>query len=225
MGADGLCLHLAEDGAAHFGDDTCSVTVGASVEAVIARTSTAAGLAGDVFGHFDFLFAAFLNLFEGEFDFDAEVGAALGGTPAALLATKATEAAESTAETTAAEEVAEDVAELREDVVHVHAGTGRTVESGRTELVVAGLLVGVAEHIVSLSGFLELFLGFLVAGIAVGMVLQSQFAVGFLQFFRGGVLVDPKYFVIISLCHNYISRLAGFAPPRCMDAAAGWGLP
>ena len=79
---------------------------------------------------------------------------------------------------------AEDVAEHRENVVHVHRrtteaaeATHRTVEA---ELVVLLPLLGVMQHVVSLSSFLELLLSLFVSGIAVGMIFDGYLSICFL---------------------------------------------
>ena len=200
MGADALGLHLAQQGAAHFGHHTCSVTVGTDVVVVVAGSRAATGLAGHIFGHFYLLFAAFVNLLECELHLDAQIASTHGGATMPLLPTAKTSESR---ETATAEEIAEQVAEMREYVVHIHVAGATSLEGSVAELVVFCLFVRVAQHIVGLSSLLELLLSLFVAGIAVGMVLQGQFAVGFLQLIGSGVLAHSKHFVVISLCHSF----------------------
>ena len=56
------------------------------------------------------------------------------------------------------------------------------------ELVVAGALLRVAQHLVRLGGLLEALLGFLVAGVPVGVALEGDLAVGLLDL----VLARPR---------------------------------
>ncbi len=109
---------------------------------------------------------------------------------------------------------AEDVAELREDVFHRESAEPAAESSGAArraaharmaELVVAGALVGVRQHVVGFGRFLELLLGLFVARVLVGMVLDGRLAVGFLYLVGVGVLRDAKYFVVVSFfCHGAI---------------------
>ncbi len=76
--------------------------------------------------------------------------------------------------------------------------------SVKSELVIFGTLVRVAQYAVSLGCLLELFLGFLVAGVFVRVVLDGFFAVSLLYLIGSCGLGDLKHFVVISLCHIVI---------------------
>ena len=93
--------------------------------------------------------------------------------------TEATKASESS------EMPAEDIAELREYIVHRHSpeatACGRSsTYASMSELVVALAFLRVAQDIVCLGCFLELFFGFFVARILVRMVLDCFFSICFL---------------------------------------------
>ena len=111
----------------------------------------------------------------------------------------------------AAEEVAEDVAE---DVLEAGGGeieaaeAAALLEGGVAEAVVLGALLGIAQHLVGLGGFLEALLGGLVAGIAVGVVLQRDLAVGLLDLVGAGAAADAQDFVVVAL-----------SPPHRISAA------
>ena len=85
------------------------------------------------------------------------------------------------------------------------AGTGG---AGKSEQVVTGFLVRVAEHGIGLGGLLEFLLGGLLllirsADPAVGMPFEGGLPVGALYVVRRGVPVNAKHFVIVSsLCHD-----------------------
>lgn len=201
--ADGLGLHLAKDGTLDLDDITGAIAVGAGLVGIAASAGAAAGLARDILVDLDFFFAALVDILEREFDLDTEIRAMHDG--AALLTGGSAEAAEAAEATGSAEEVAEDIAELREDVVHVHTLTAEAalaVDAGMAELVVASLLVGVAEDIVGLGSLLEFFLGILVAGVTVGVIFEGQLTVGLFQIVGGGVLVDAENLIIIALSHK-----------------------
>ena len=161
--------------------------------------SAVALVAGDVFAHLEFLGDARADFFEREAYLHAHVAA-----PVLLLPASA-------AETAKPSETAEDVAEVAEDVVEVHAAgaetseaAGRAVHACRAELVVAGTLVGVAQHVVGLCRLLELLLGFLVAGIAVRVVFDGHLLVGTLNLVGRGRTLHAEYLIIVGFfCHNY----------------------
>ena len=120
-------------------------------------------------------------LLQGQFHLDADVAAP---THAPLLSTAAAKAAESaestkTAAKASAKTTTEHICKMAENIAEVHAGevAGFTAHAGVTELVVTGLLVRVAEHIVSLGSLLEFLLSLFVARIAVRVVLHSLLAI------------------------------------------------
>ena len=69
-----------------------------------------------------------------------------------------------------------------------------------------GPLVGVAEHLVSLSGFLELGGGILVVGIGIGMILHRQLAIRDGNVALGSVSLQAEDFVVVAFgshcCHG-----------------------
>ena len=85
------------------------------------------------------------------------------------------------------------------------------------ELVIACLLVGVAEYAVCLCRLLELFLGFLVARVLVGVILDGQLAVGLLYVVCRCVPADTQHFIVISLCH--INSLSDVDPKLLISGA------
>jgi len=154
--------------------------------------STSARLAIPVFRTFgldlledlDLLFDAAGDLFQGQLDLDAQVGALHAPTTTAAAARTATKGA------------AEDVAELAEDVLHVHpAEPGTAARSPAqaivTEAVVLGALLVVLEHFIGLCGLLELFFRRCVARVFIRVILEGQFAVGLLDIGTRGLSVDP----------------------------------
>ena len=110
-------------------------------------------------------------------------------------ATAKTESAES-AKTA---ESAKQVAELPEDVIHRHAAAKTAAThllTGETKLVIAGALVGVAEHVIGFGCLFEFLLGCLFLSVAfallfVRVILDGQFAVSLLQVVGCGILFHP----------------------------------
>ena len=107
-------------------------------------------------------------------------------------------------------ETAEQVTELAQDVFHRHASAIAATThllAGKTELIITGTLVGVAEDVIGLGSLLELLLGGLFLGIGlalllIGVVLDGQLAVSLLQVVGSGILVHAQYLIVISLlCH------------------------
>src|SRR6185436_511684 len=75
-------------------------------------------------------------------------------------------------------------------------------DAGVTEAIVAGALVAVAEHRVSLGRFLELLFGRLVARVAIGMELQRQLAIRALDLLIGRRAGDLEDLVIVAPAHD-----------------------
>ena len=73
-----------------------------------------------------------------------------------------------------------------------------TIES---KLVILLSLLRVAQYVVSLGGFLELFLCLLIVRIAVRVIFDGYLSVSLLDFIVGCRLVDAKHLVIVSLSH------------------------
>ena len=194
-----LGLHYAQDGTLGLGNDTGTMAMGAHLRLAVLGAAAVTGLTRDIFADLDFLLATTVDFLKGKFDLDTKVGSPQHTTCSATTA----EAREAGAESATAKQVAKDATKLREDIVHIHAAlTIGAFHAGHTELVVAGLLIGIAQHVISLGSLLELLLSLFVTGVTVGMVLQSQLAVSLLQFLGRGILANTQYFIIISLCHN-----------------------
>ena len=149
------------------------------------------------------------NLTQVHLDAHAQVSTTLH----ALSLTAAT-AAKDIPKATKASETAEQVAKLAQDVLHRHAATitaATHLLTGKTKLVVAGALIGVAEHIISLGSLLEFLLGSFFLGIAfalllVGVVLNRQLAIGLFQVIGRGVLIHAQHLVVISLLSHFILK-------------------
>jgi hypothetical protein len=71
--------------------------------------------------------------------------------------------------------------------------------SHETELIVLGLLLGIAQNFVGLAYLLEAPLGVLISRIGIGVVLANELAVGPLDLLRTGASGELKDFVIITL--------------------------
>ena len=155
-----------------------------------------------VFAHLELLGNSTVYLVERQPDLQPQVTATmfLSSAPTAVETSKAT--------------ASENIAEHREDVVDIHAGCAKVAEASEAsgcieaELVVLLPLLWVVQHIVSLCGLLELFLGFLVAGVAVRMILDGYLSVSLLYLIGIGRLADAQHFVVVSfLCHRVIVPL------------------
>ena len=72
-------------------------------------------------------------------------------------------------------------------------------QPGEAELVVGLALLGVGQHLVGLSGFLELLLGSRIARVSVGVVLQRELPIRLLDLVRRGGLGDPEHLVVVLL--------------------------
>ena len=112
----------------------------------------------------------------------------------------------------AAEKAAEDIAQIAEVeaacTVSAAACTGPVVRvhAGKAELVVARLLVWVAQNLVRLVDLLELLLGFLVAGVHVGMILACELFVCFFDLFFRSALGNAEHLVIVSFIFSHRLR-------------------
>ncbi len=69
--------------------------------------------------------------------------------------------------------------------LRIGTGAGWTV-SGKTELIILGFFLGVAEDVVSRLDLLEFGFGRLIVGIQVGVIFPGKLPVGFLDFRCGG---------------------------------------
>ena len=77
---------------------------------------------------------------------------------------------------------------------------------GKAELVVARLLVWVAQNLVRLVDLLELLLGFLVAGVHVGVILARELFVCFFDLFFRSALGNAEHLVIVSFIFSHRLR-------------------
>ena len=198
--ADRLHLHTAEEGVLHRHHIARAVAVRAgTVRRAVLRTRAAALVAGNRLIDFELLRHARCDLLQRKAHLDTDIRAAIDRTTA-------TRGAES-----AAEVAAKDVAKLREDILHREAAKAATeaacttcgaVHAGMAELVVAGALIGVRQHIVGFGCLLELLLGLLIPRVLVGVILDSRLAVGLLYLVGIGVFLDAQHLVVVSLfCH------------------------
>ena len=69
-------------------------------------------------------------------------------------------------------------------------------------LVIAGALLGIAQHFVGFGGLFELLDRVSIAGVAVGMVFQRQFAIRDRDLSLGCVLRHGEHFVIVAFGHR-----------------------
>ena len=166
-------------------------------------------------GYAQFLLGTLGYLAERHLDAHTQVTAALHAlglsTTAAKEVTKAAKAAET----------AKQVTELAQDVIHRHAAAiaaATHLLAGKAKLVIAGALVGVAEHVIGLGSLLEFLLGSLFLGIAlalllVGVVLDGQLAIGLLQVIGCGILLHSQHLIVISLLsHNCFLAYSSISP-------------
>ena len=128
------------------------------------------------------------GFFESQFEIVTKVRSTL--TPFASTTATAKEIAES-------EDVAENVAEIGKDVGVESTETAGAANSGMTEAVIAGALLGVAEDSIGFSSFLELLFGFRVTGIAVRVILHREFAVSGFDLAVGRSSADAENLVVV----------------------------
>ena len=110
----------------------------------------------------------------------------------------------------AAEEVPEYVREAAEisEAAEARAARARAevgVNPREAVLVVAGLLIGIGQHLVGLAHLLKPFLGFLVPGVPVGVVFHGHLSIGPFDLIGAGALVNPQHLVIVTfvVCHTF----------------------
>ena len=70
------------------------------------------------------------------------------------------------------------------------------------ELIVALLFLRIAEDLIGLCSFFELFLCTGISGVLVRVILDGEFAVGFFDLVGRSALAHAQYFVVISFCHT-----------------------
>lgn len=96
------------------------------------------------------------------------------------------------------------------------------------KLVVFLAFFGIAEHFVSLIGFLELFLRGLVTRVFIGVILFSHFAVGFLYFVVGSGLLNAQDFIVVFYVHKVVLNgpfYREIGPAKHYNSYAGEGAP
>src|SRR5581483_11368583 len=181
------------------------------------RSRTVADIAPVVLGDRDFLFATVRGFLERDFHVVAQIGAPLRlrrvGTAAA--------AKQILKNAAAAKHLAKNVRRIMKAATSpaataAHAG----VERRMSITVIGGAFLRVAQGLVSLAQFLELFLRGLVARIFVRMELHSQLAVGFFNFLHVGLPLHTENLVIIALGHG-IRRQPSWLPPPSRAGPAG----
>ena len=201
--AGGRCRHIAQRRLAALLDHAAAAAVRADLGGRAlgaARASAVRALLDAVDA--DFLLAAEGRLFKADVHARAQAFAALGRVGVRARAAEAP-----------AEEAAEDIAEVAEvePARAVSAATGGAcavirVNARKAELVVARLLVWVAQNLVRLVDLLELLLGFLVAGVHVGVILACELFVCFFDLFFRSALGNAEHLVIVSFIFSHRLR-------------------
>ena len=121
----------------------------------------------------------------------AQIGAALYPAPPPAAASK---------KVPKAKKLAEDIAEILEDRRVEPSSTSRPPEPGVSEAIISRTLVGIGQHRVRLTHFLEFLFGIGIVGIPVGMKLQREFPIRALQFNLRAGTGDAQYLVIVTFC-------------------------
>ncbi len=110
-------------------------------------------------------------------------------------------------------ETVEEIPEGVENVRHIAELRSGTVagNTGVSETVVTGPLIGVAQNLERFGGLFEACDGRLISPIAVGMIGDRQLFIGFFNLVGTGVFLDAQYFVIVpfSSHRNHISGNLG----------------
>ena len=155
----------------------------------------------------DFLFNTSIDLLQGQFHLDTDIGTtAHTFALAAATATKTREAGK-TASRKTGETTSEQITETFKDGIQVKiniiASASSPAHARMTELIVTGFLVRIAQHIVGLGRLLELFLRLLVARITVGMVLHGFLSVGLFYLFSRRGFLHAQHFIIVSFFHTF----------------------
>src|SRR5581483_8456893 len=165
------------------------------------RSRTVADIAPVVLGDRDFLFATVRGFLERDLHVVAQIGAPL------RLRRVGTAAA--------AKQILKNAAAAKHLAKNV-----RRIMKAATSPAATAAHAGVAQGLVSLAQFLELFLRGLVARIFVRMELHSQLAVGFFNFLHVGLPLHTENLVIIALGHG-IRRQPSWLPPPSRAGPAG----
>ena len=154
---------------------------------------------GDAFFHLELFGCAVGNFREVQSDFHSHV-CAFELSRSAGASSASAKASET--------KLGEDVAEVSEDVVEVHSSgveassEACSVQPLRSELVVAGTFVRVAQHIVGFGCEFEFLFSLFVSGIAVGALFDGDFFIGTFNLLGGCVSLHSQDFVIVFLlCH------------------------
>ena len=118
----------------------------------------------------------------------------------------------SAAPETATEEAVENIGKIKTAcaagirISAARAAAEVRVYARKAELVVARLLVWVAQNLVRLVDLLELLLGFLVAGVHVGVILACELFVCFFDLFFRSALGNAEHLVIVSFIFSHRLR-------------------
>ena len=179
------------------------------------RAGAAAVLAALISGDADALFTAENRFFKGQLQRDAQVFALPRAVLPGLLTAEAT-----------AEHGAEDVAQV-EILEASEAAASRAagvvgVDARKSVLVVAGLFLGVRQHLIGAVDFLHLLFGFFVAGVQIGMVFLRKLAIGLFDFIVAGALLQAQDLIKIALFSHICSPKL---QKRCKTAHSGAKLP
>src|SRR5690606_36259246 len=78
-------------------------------------------------------------------------------------------------------------------------------ESGMTEPVIGGALLGILQRVIGLVDFLELVLGFGIARIAIGMKLHGELAISALEGRVIGAFLAAEHLVEIAFGQDQLS--------------------
>ena len=78
------------------------------------------------------------------------------------------------------------------------------IHTGKAELVIAGTLIVIGQHLVGLADFLELFFSGFVTGVAVGVVLHGLLAVGLFYRIGTGILFNAQHLIEITFVFSHI---------------------
>ena len=112
------------------------------------------------------------------------------------------------------EELREKVLELGKDVANPRPLKSKPagLETGVTELIVAGALLAIGKDAKGLGGFLELAGGRGVVGVAIGVELQRALPVVLADFVFRGCLGDAKDLVVAALFTHEVTWNTALAP-------------
>ena len=196
-----LCLHLSQNSTLHLGYIARTMASIARFRAMtIACTTPIAMRTSDVFIYFNFFLYTSSNFSQCQFHFYTQIGTSTHTLSARATTAKTTKSTKWTAKMSA-----ENIAEMREYVIHIHAGTSTKTavitHACVSKLIVTLTFLWVAQHFVGFSSFFKVFFRYFITGIFVGMKFNSFLTIRFFYFFSRGGLRYAKHFIIISFFH------------------------